>query len=68
MGATIRVQVLVEVAVGASWGDDCSVGQVRKQGVEEAVGAVTRLVHVEGSKVRVVGAVASDMVLRESKP
>jgi hypothetical protein len=68
MSATVRVHVLVEVTLGASWGDDCSVGQVRAQGTREAVDAVRRLVHVDGSKVRVVEAVASDMVIREAKP
>lgn len=33
--ATVRVRVTVEVAVSSSWGGDCPLSQVRKQGAEE---------------------------------
>lgn len=40
--ATVRVRVVVGVEVSSVWGGDCPVSQVRKQGSEEAEGAVRR--------------------------
>ena len=35
-GATARVRVTIEVGPFGSWGDDCSVGQVKDQAAEDA--------------------------------
>ncbi len=41
--ASARVQLTIEVDVGSSWGGDCTVAQVHKQGEEEAIGCVRQL-------------------------
>ncbi|RYZ39277.1 MAG: hypothetical protein EOO71_20750 [Myxococcaceae bacterium] len=41
--ATVKVRLVVEVKVSATWGEDCTVGQVQEQGTREAIAKVTRL-------------------------
>ena len=55
------------VTVSSTWGDDCSVGQVRKQGVEEAEGAVRRA--LEGAKgLTILGTESLEMtVVRDAE-
>jgi hypothetical protein len=61
--ATVRVRVVVEVALNSCWGDDCTIGQVHAQGTREAVEHVRqRLVAATG--IRVLEAVSTDVVMR----
>jgi hypothetical protein len=59
--ATVRVRVVVEVPVRSTWGSDCTVAQVQKQGIEEAVGALRRVVGSSG--IRFVNVESCDMVV-----
>ena len=66
--ATVRVRVVVEVAVGGVWGADCAIGQARAQGTQGALDTVQRIIQEHGRGViRVVGAEADVMTL-EHKP
>lgn len=40
---TAKVKLTVEVATGESWGPDCPLGQVYKQGTEAAVGKLRQI-------------------------
>lgn len=40
--ATAKVQVILEINIPSSWGDDCTVGQVGKQAIDSAKGILRR--------------------------
>lgn len=63
--AVVIVKVRVELA--AMWGDDCSVGQVHRQAVEEATGLVRRLIK-DSPAARVVGEPEVSAVIADRRP
>jgi hypothetical protein len=77
--ANARVQLTIEVDVGSSWGSDCTVAQVHKQGEEEAIGCVRQLLQEaitgddrilkdRASRIRIVGhpKVTAVLAIRET--
>jgi hypothetical protein len=57
--ASARVTVTVEIDVGSSWGDDCSVGQVHDSASREALGKLRHLIETDGHalrQMRIIGA------------
>jgi len=60
--ARIRVQVAVWVDLGATWGEDCTVAQVRGQGEEDALNRLGRLLGAD-PHVRVAGVTAHEIVI-----
>lgn len=73
--ATVKVRLVVEVDTRGAWGEDCSMGQIRKQGTEEAVNALRRAIEAANGlrpvvRFRIVSMDACDMVvpLLEVKP
>lgn len=63
--ATARVTVVLVVDLGASWGADCSVGQVFAQAADDARGRVTRLIGT-GNGVSIADVKVSDVWLSEN--
>lgn len=57
MSTTAVVRVLVEIRTsGSTWGEECSVSQVRKQMIDNAVQAIERINEKAGGvNVRAVG-------------
>ena len=53
--ATARVTLTLEVSVGSSWGEDCTVKQVHDQAAEEALGFVGKLVADHKDRIRFIG-------------
>jgi hypothetical protein len=55
-GAVARMRIEVEVDCSGSWGGDCSVDQVWKQGQDTGLGFLSRLFHEHGDgKVHIIG-------------
>ena len=42
---TIVIEVRVSVKVQGNWGDDCTIGQMKKQAKEEATSVLKRATH-----------------------
>lgn len=61
MSSNVRVQIVVEIEEG-SWGDDCSLGQARKQACEGAIGRLRRLFEMD-KDIRIVGAIETTVIL-----
>lgn len=59
--AAIRVQILVEVSLSASWGGDCTVSQVYDQGVQQATTAVAKA--LTDGRMKLIRATACDLVI-----
>ena len=71
MATRARVKLTVEVVTHDTWGDDCSVVQVRKQGREAAVCALLRVLSAgdrEGTRFVVTGDPVVEVVIAEDKP
>lgn len=66
--ATVRVRVVVEVAVGGVWGSDCTIGQARAQGTQGALDTVQRLIQEHGRGIIHVVGVEADVMTLENKP
>jgi hypothetical protein len=49
MSATVLVSLTLEVLVGESWGDDCTIGQIRKQAGDAAEARIRRLLDSDKS-------------------
>jgi hypothetical protein len=65
--ATVRVRLVVEVRLTSSWGADCTLGQIHRQGTQESVEALQRV--LGDAKMRIVEATACDVVVHsEGKP
>ena len=64
--ASVRVRLVVEVKPSDTWGDDCTLGQVQKQGVTAALAILERALG-ENSRVRIVGVDSCDVVLNEER-
>ena len=58
-GATARVMVTIEIGPFGTWGDDCSVGQVKDQAAGDAEGHLRELMaHANkmlGEQYRIIG-------------
>ncbi len=63
--ATAHVTLTVEITVGSTWGDNCTVGQIYKQAAEEALGIIDRLL---GEQIRIVGRPVVTAVAIEEPP
>lgn len=66
--AKVKVRFVVEVDTRGAWGEDCSMGQIRKQGTEEAVNALRRAIEAANDlrpvvRFRIVSVDACDMVV-----
>lgn len=60
--ATVRVRVVLGVEVASTWGDNCSVAQVRKQGVDAAEAIVRRALK-DAAEVKVLGVESLEMTV-----
>lgn len=60
--ATVRVRVVIGVDVGAAWGDDCTVAQVRKQGAEAGENIVRNALAGE-KRLKVLGVESLEMTV-----
>lgn len=47
---TARVRLTIDVEVPDTWGDECTLGQARKQAVDAALGAVRRGLILNGTE------------------
>jgi hypothetical protein len=64
--AKVKVRLVVEVDVGGAWGADCSLGQARSQGAEEARGKVAHMIQEHGrGGVRIVDMAALEMTVTD---
>lgn len=54
--ATARVQVVIEIDAGTSWGPACTVEQVRDQAGREAVARLVRIIADSEANATVIGA------------
>jgi hypothetical protein len=66
--ATVRVRLVVEVTAHGAWGEDCTMGQIRKQGVEQATNSITTALsdyndRRPSPRFRIVSVDACDMVI-----
>jgi hypothetical protein len=61
VSATVRVRVVVEVPVRGTWGADCTVAQVQRQGIEEATNVLRRVAGSSG--IRFVRVESCDMTV-----
>jgi len=56
MSTSAKVQVMLEIESGSSWGDKCQLDQVYKQGREGAIGFLLKLITEHGDgRIRVIG-------------
>jgi len=46
-----RVQLTIEVELATTWGDNCTIGQLHKQGAEDAIGEVRRKLNNSGAQI-----------------
>jgi hypothetical protein len=67
MSTKARVRILVEVSLASAWGDMCTMGQVRDQSTRDALDAVRKSLGLD-SRLRIVEAVATDIIVTEEKP
>lgn len=68
MTATSVIRLVVEVTPTDSWGGECTVEQVKKQGTEAALAAIQRVFEKTGVRAKVVDVAAVRMVINEEKP
>lgn len=61
MSSSVRVRITVEILTG-SWGDDCSLGQARKQAEQDARGRLRKLFEGDHS-CKIIGDVRTEIVL-----
>lgn len=50
MSVTATVEVKLKIRVGSTWGDDCTVSQVKKQAMDSANVMLNRLLENQRSK------------------
>lgn len=60
--ATVRVRVVVGVEVSSTWGDNCTVSQVRQQGSQEGEAAVRKALS-EDKRLKVLGVESLEMTV-----
>lgn len=66
--ATVKVRMVVEVTPSGSWGDDCTMGQIQKQGTQAALDALSNALFTDNERrpskrFRIVSIDACDMVV-----
>jgi hypothetical protein len=56
MGARARVRLVLDIdCTGGNWGNDCTVGQIRKQAAEETLERINRYLKNMSRSVTVIG-------------
>jgi hypothetical protein len=53
--ATATVQVTLEITVKDTWGKDCPISQVYRQGAESAIGSLGYALRQSGIKAKIIG-------------
>lgn len=61
---TVTVHLVVKVEVKGTWGGDCTLEQIRKQGTTEAVNSLSRTLADKG--VAIIKVDAREVVVSES--
>lgn len=46
---TAQVKLVLQINGSSTWGDDCTVDQIRKQAIDEALGKIEKLMRGTGS-------------------
>ncbi len=64
--AVARVTLTIEVDCSSRWGGDCSLGQLSKQGKEEAIGKLRTLLETTRG-VRIVGEPSVRAIITEEQ-
>lgn len=65
MTTTIRVELVLSIEVDSAWGEDCTVKQIYKQGVDSAIAKVERALK-DYRGVRIVSVKDVEMTTRVS--
>lgn len=65
MSAIVRIELSLSVLADGVWGDDCTIGQARKQAIESAIAKVQRTLK-EGGSTKVLGVRAIEVIMKES--
>lgn len=55
MTAYAVVTLTVEVEVGSSWGNECTLGQVHKQAKDSAIGFINQIAAKNQRRIKIVG-------------
>lgn len=55
MSVTARVQILLDIDCHSSWGDECTLAQVQKQAIEDAIGHLNHLIQDGQLKAKIIG-------------
>jgi len=62
---TAKVLVTIEVTCTDSWGAHCSLDQIERQAKESAIGMLSRQLHQDARRVRIVDAPKVSMIITE---
>lgn len=65
MPATAKVKVTLEIDIPSAWGDECTVGQIRKQAVDSAEGILRKM--FEDRKARLIGDIKAYVITYDSE-
>lgn len=60
MPATAKVRVELEISIPSTWGDECTVGQVRKQAKDSAEGILRKM--AAKNKIKIIGDITSYVI------
>ena len=58
--STINVQITLSIPINDVWGDNCTIGQMRKQSQEAAFHKVAKL--LEGANIKASNAIVNSIV------
>ena len=67
VSAKARVRIIIDLNIPAEWGDDCTIGQIHKQALDEARQTLERLCRpIRG--VTLISSEVAGVILAEEKP
>jgi len=55
MTATATATVTLEINCKSSWGDDCTMKQVREQTTTDAIEALNNIAQATGQRIKIIG-------------
>ena len=65
MTTTIRIELVLSVEVDSAWGEDCTMGQVYKQGCDDAIARLGRQLQSTNG-IKIISIKGAEMTTRVS--
>ena len=61
------VKVLLEIEVDSVWGDDCTVGQVKKQAMDQATATIAKAFEQDIRRIKLISEIQYVKIIHEEK-